>query len=83
MLTDIERKWLNKLQKVLNECPSDRLGFYTIGDPMVTVYDRTKEAAIINRQDKSCDDFGAAVTHCGADLNAYLTFPAQVASAAG
>ncbi|CDL86854.1 conserved hypothetical protein [Xenorhabdus cabanillasii JM26] len=29
-LTVAEKKWLNKLQKVLNECPFNRLGYSSL-----------------------------------------------------
>ena len=30
-LTNKEKKWFEKAQAVLNDCPSDRIAFYTIG----------------------------------------------------
>lgn len=39
-LTKEELAWVKKLQKVLDNCPSDRLGFYTTGDDYVTIYDK-------------------------------------------
>lgn len=42
-LTKIEKAWLKKLEKILMNPPSDRIGFYTIGDCDLTAYDRTKE----------------------------------------
>lgn len=41
-LTKEELSWIKKLQKVLDSCPSDRLGFYTIGDDWIGMYDRKK-----------------------------------------
>lgn len=38
-LTPEEKKWLKKLQKVLNECPSSRMESYTIGDNYIAIYD--------------------------------------------
>ncbi|EMK1274663.1 hypothetical protein V8M30_000246 [Serratia marcescens] len=45
-LTAAERKWLNEVQKVLNRCPSTRLGFFTIGDKDVFVYDKRLDKQI-------------------------------------
>lgn len=45
-LTKEEKAWVKKLNKVLAECPSDRLGFYTIGDPQIELYDRTHQNEI-------------------------------------
>lgn len=39
-LTAAERKWLGDLQAVLDKCPSQRLGGYTIGDANITIYDK-------------------------------------------
>lgn len=41
-LTKEEVAWIKKLQNLLDHCPSDRFGFYTIGDPWVGIYDRKK-----------------------------------------
>jgi hypothetical protein len=38
-LTAAEEKWLKKLQKVLNECPSERFGSYTTGDSDINLFD--------------------------------------------
>lgn len=82
-LTVVEARWINRLQKVLNECPSERIGFYTVGDPCVMVYDLSKESEIeaLMRDRPNCD-FCTAV----AELDAGLTeigFPAAVHSTSG
>jgi hypothetical protein len=46
MLTRDELKWLRRVQRALDACPSDRLGFYTTGDRNVTVFDTDKSAEI-------------------------------------
>lgn len=38
-LTKKEQKWLDKLEKVMCECPSKRMACYTIGDNNLTFYD--------------------------------------------
>lgn len=81
-LTRAERAWLTDLQALLNTCPSERLGFYTIGDPCVTVFDRTQEDAIDTLLDAGKRDFCSASNELGADL-AHLYFPAPVLSTAG
>ena len=45
-LTQTEKDWLAKLQALLDECPSSRLGAYTIGDPELSLYDRHFEPEI-------------------------------------
>jgi hypothetical protein len=41
-MTADEKRWMDKLQAVLNECPSKRLEFYTTGDLDVSVFGGTK-----------------------------------------
>lgn len=83
-LTRAERAWLNELQAMLNACPTKRLGFYTIGDNSVTVFDLTKEDAINARLDErqGRGDFCGASRELGAELG-HLFFPAPVLSTAG
>jgi hypothetical protein len=82
-LTKAELKWIKDVQTVLDSCPSNRLGFYTIGDPDVTIYDRTKDSEIDRLMDKSNCDYGSAVDDAGAGSTASLIFPAAVHSVAG
>ena len=78
--TTKERAWVKKLQKVLSECPSERIGFYTIGDPAVTLYDKDELAA--SGKDDSQNDFGYGVTAADADFGSII-FPSEVHSVAG
>jgi hypothetical protein len=79
-----EAAWIRKLQNVLDECPSDRIGFYTIGDSDVTLYDRTKEKDINDAiYDRHGGDFCQAVDDADAGFNACLLFPANVHSTSG
>ncbi len=79
-----ERAWLDELQEVLNRCPSKRLGFYTIGDPQVVVYDLTKESKIDSLLDSGdASDWCDGVAQAGADFCEWLDFPAQAHSTAG
>ena len=82
-LTKSEKAWIEKLQAVLNECPSQRLGFYTIGDANVSIYDRNKEDKIYQLTDNEIvKDFGPAVDKCNAYLGEII-FPFSVHSTAG
>lgn len=83
MLTKEETRWLKQLQKVLDACPSDRLGFYTVGDPVLTVYDKSLEEQIETFMDynQPCE-FGCAVETIGARFME-LKFPAHVHSVSG
>lgn len=82
-LTKIEQKWLDDLQAVLDRCPSKRLGFYTIGDRSVTVFDRSKEGQIDALMMSGAENFFCqAVDKVGADLG-QICFPANVHSTSG
>lgn len=82
MLTKEETVWLKKLQKLLDNPPSDRMGFYTTGDPTVTVYDHTWETSIHRLMDNGNYEFGNAVDAYDARLGE-LKFPNCVHSTAG
>jgi hypothetical protein len=81
-LTKAERDWIHNLQAVLNECPSDRLGAYTIGDPCLSIYDSRFETQINTLLDSGNIDFCTAVDELGADLG-QLQMPFPVHSTAG
>ncbi|MEQ5221011.1 hypothetical protein ABN242_03045 [Providencia alcalifaciens] len=82
-LTKKELAWIEKVQKVLDECPSERLGFYTIGDPMVWIYDRSKENEVWGWMDKNKGDFCFGTKAMDADFFTSIDFPAPVESTAG
>jgi hypothetical protein len=67
-LTKAEKAWLNKIEKLLMNPPTNRIGFYTIGDNDLLTYDRTRENEIAKAMDDSfkCIDWGTTVN----DLNA-------------
>ncbi len=44
-LTKAEKAWLRRLERVFAECPSTRLGLYTIGDADLTVFDDAASVA--------------------------------------
>ncbi|CAM7113615.1 hypothetical protein ESCOCP327M_21855 [Escherichia coli] len=49
-LTKKERAWLNELQDVLDRCPSPKkIGFYTIGDKSIYLYDLRRMDEISKR----------------------------------
>jgi hypothetical protein len=82
-LNKAELEWITKVQGILDECPSKRLGFYTIGDSEVSIYDLRKEEKIGDILDEGRHDFCGAVIEVGADTETYLTFPANVHSTSG
>lgn len=81
-LTKEERKWLNDVQKVLNRCPSKRLGFATAGDREITIYDNAFSQAIEDHIFSSgTGDFIPTASRLGAVLGE-IRFPANVDSTA-
>jgi hypothetical protein len=75
-----EALWVKKIQKLLNGCPSDRLGFYTIGDNDITIFDNT----VFDENDYDNDKLGFCqiVDMNNARLGS-LDFPSGVLSTAG
>ena len=78
-----EKKWIEKLQKVLDEQPTSRIAFYTIGDRSIQAYDHSMHDKITEYQDSGNYDFGPAVTKLGADMLPALWFLNPVESTAG
>lgn len=82
-LTKEEIKWVGKVQKALNECPSKRIGFFTIGDNDVTLYDTAKMDEIMSYFDAGKLEYGGAVEKAGALFSRSLVFPNCVDSTSG
>ena len=82
-LTKQEKSWVKKLNKLLAECPSDRIGFATIGDSDVFMFDLTRYDEISSKLDRGGWDFMPTAQHIGAKFDEVLTFPANVESTAG
>ena len=38
-LTKAEKSWVKKVNKILSECPSNKLTFYAMGDPSIFIVD--------------------------------------------
>jgi len=81
-LTKAETDWIKKLKKVLAECPTDRLGSYTIGDSDIHLYDKSFDSEICNMQESGQVDHCRAVERLGCDLG-MINFPFPVLSTAG
>lgn len=84
-LTAAERKWIKKVQAVLDACPSKRLGCYTIGDNNVSFFDKSVNEAWIEADPRKRRelDVGDEMRHSGSGLHASLTFPFNVDSRSG
>ena len=76
-LTEAEAKWLKRVQRALNACPSSDIGFFTIGGKDVTLYRRPEVDFSDGRS-----DFCQLVDRADARLGE-LYFPEQVHSTAG
>ncbi|WP_392440190.1 hypothetical protein AABD61_05905 [Edwardsiella piscicida] len=84
-LTKKEIAWIDELQAVLNRCPAPKkIGFYTIGDPLVMLYDLRRiddvQAALDHRH---ASDWCTAVRYVGAHIEETIYFPSPVESTAG
>ncbi len=77
-ITVAEARWIKQVNAVLAKCPSTRLGFFTIGDPDITVYDKTFDPEI----DETNRDFGPVAHELGVVLG-HVKFPSNVHSTAG
>lgn len=67
-LTKAEREWVNKLQDVLNQCPSNRLGGYLSGGFDLSLFDTSYEKEIDEMQTRKNCLIGVAVSELGANL---------------
>lgn len=82
-LTKAEKAWVDGLNKMLAACPSDRIGFATIGDRDVTLFDMSYLGAIGKELDRGGNDFVPTAAKLGATFSEVLNFPNPVESTAG
>lgn len=82
-LTKEEKAWVKRVQKALDSCPSKRLGFATIGDHDITIFDRTRYDDICNAVDNGHGDFIPTAEKLGYVAEEQLNFPNPVESTAG
>ncbi len=80
-LTTAEKAWIQKLQSVLDECPSHRMEAYTVGDADITIFDKNPGIEDYLRDHRS-SEVCTAVSAVGAEL-AHIKFPFCVQSTAG
>ena len=59
--TKAEAAWMKKVERLLMNPPSARIGIYTVGDCGMTVYDKTKDDQIHQIMDSRNADFCCAV----------------------
>ena len=82
-LTPEERDWIDRMQTLLDQCPSERLGFYTTGDHSVTIFDKKVRDKWYQAKGCPAADIQAEMAQSGASLNAGFLFPEIVESRAG
>nr|WP_249530649.1 hypothetical protein [Escherichia coli] len=79
-LTKKEQAWLNELQDVLDRCPSPKkIGFYTIGDKSIYLYDLRRMDEIMEALDnRSSMDWCVAVHDMNAGFDEKILFPSWI-----
>lgn len=84
-LTKKERAWVDELQAVIDRCPSpNKIGFYTIGDPSINLYDLRRVDEVMEALDsRQSSDWCVAVQNIGAGFDETIVFPSAVESTAG
>lgn len=78
-LTAAEKKWVKQVQKVLDKCPSKRIGFYTIGDNFIGLYDKDHQEVI----DSADEDLVWALNKTGHGFSESIDFPSAVQGVCG
>ncbi|EMH4161634.1 hypothetical protein RJ498_000849 [Pluralibacter gergoviae] len=84
-LTKKEQAWVNEVNAVLARCPSPKkIGFYTIGDPSIALYDLRRMSGVTAALDgRNSSDWCTAVHRIGAGFDETIEFPSPVESTAG
>lgn len=82
-LTKEEKAWVAEVQAALDKCPSKRLGFATIGDNDLTIFDNTGMDKIYAVLDRGGSDFIPVAQKLGLTSTETLNFPQPVESTAG
>jgi hypothetical protein len=83
-LTNEESLWLSDVQALLSRRPSKRLGFYTIGDPTLVVFDAEAVKRFEAQNAHLCEqmDYSEIVDAAGARRGS-LEFPNNVHATRG
>lgn len=78
-LTYEEQKWVDKVNKLLKKCPSDRIGFFTVGDENIGLYDLTYKDEI----EKANPDLVRGINKTGHAFEDDIWFPRPVLGVCG
>lgn len=79
-LTKKEQAWVDAVNAVLARCPSpEKIGFFTIGDPVIGLYDLRRDKEISD----SDDDLVRVAQQSGWLFDERLEFPSAVNGVCG
>ncbi|ERK06092.1 hypothetical protein L580_2776 [Serratia fonticola AU-P3(3)] len=78
-LTAEEKKWVKQVNALLKKCPSKRIGFYTIGDDSIGLYDKDYQDEI----DAADVDLVPALNKTGYGFSEDIYFPGPVQGVCG
>lgn len=79
-LTKKEQAWVDEVNAVLARCPSpEKIGFFTIGDPVIGLYDLRRDKEISD----SNDDLVGVAQQNGWLFDERLEFPSAVNGVCG
>ncbi|MCS4445199.1 hypothetical protein [Klebsiella pneumoniae] len=79
-LTKKESAWIDEVNAVLARCPSpEKIGFFTIGDPVISLYDLRRDKEISD----SDDDLVRVAQKNGWLFDERLEFPSAVNGVCG
>lgn len=79
-LTKKEQAWVDEVNAVLARCPSpEKIGFFTIGDPVIGLYDLRRDKKISD----SNDDLVRVAQQNGWLFDERLEFPSAVNGVCG
>ncbi|EDX5485383.1 hypothetical protein CSU65_003685 [Salmonella enterica subsp. diarizonae] len=79
-LTKKEQAWVDEVNTVLSRCPSpEKIGFFTIGDPVIGLYDLRRDKEISD----SDDDLVRVAQQNGWLFDERLEFPSAVNGVCG
>ncbi|WP_248884299.1 hypothetical protein [Escherichia coli] len=79
-LTKKEQAWIDEVNAVLARCPSpEKIGFFTIGDPVISLYDLRHDKEISDTD----DDLVRVAQQNGWIFDERLEFPSAVNGVCG
>ena len=81
-LTKAEAAWIKKVERLLMNPPSNRIGMFTMGDAELRLYDRSRDSEIDIYHQENHGEFANAVENLWADLGS-INSACQIHSTAG